>query len=582
MIRKTDVRFLLVLFLSCLYAGTSPAQQQNSVRQDKIFTSRQQQAEALYLEALLFIAPEQLPPSLRELDVPVKSATALSYSIRSLVDQFTHSQRELLQPFLSRPVLDTSLVSPSGRFRIHYDTSGNGAVSPLDEDNSGLPDYVEEVAAIFDHVYETEVNIVGLEPPPPDGGRDGPEYDIYISNLPNVYGWTNFETKTSDDPVRWISYMEIDNNYDHTPTRGLDGVRVTAAHEFFHMIQLGYIARDDDNDNRLDDIYLMEAGSTWMEDVVYDSINDYLNYLYSFFNAADRRFNYTAGLHMYGLCLWFHYLEANFSGPRIVSDVWDELVTAPGMEALDNVLSRNNSSFSAELANFYVWNYRTGTRADTVNYYEEGHLYPEVQITSQNGLRLDTTITARMAPTTARYYSLSRRDGYSLTLIPVNSGWQSAANTENEIEMTVVHGPPRNSYVDAGSDFQVTVTADSMETWGCFSVTEPAFVHTDLISAGPDTIETSEELLVYPNPFLPDKHFFMTVMFPSPSQHRRRVMIYNTSGQKILEGEAPSLSPSFRWDGKDAQGRSVASGVYLIVVIDENDDVSRARMMVVR
>ena len=54
----------------------------------------------------------------------IKCGLGLANQIRLNLGSFSHEQQEELKKILARPVLDTSIVSPSGKFRIHYDTTG--------------------------------------------------------------------------------------------------------------------------------------------------------------------------------------------------------------------------------------------------------------------------------------------------------------------------------------------------------------------------------------------------------------------------------------------------------------------------
>ena len=71
----------------------------------------------------------------------------------------------------------------------------------------------------------------------------------------------------------------MDNDYQegYYFVNDLDALRVTAAHEFNHAIQLSYGVHWDDQ-NPID-LYFIEMTSTWVEDVVYNDINRYLEYL---------------------------------------------------------------------------------------------------------------------------------------------------------------------------------------------------------------------------------------------------------------------------------------------------------------
>ena len=101
-----------------------------------------------------------------------------------------------------RPLNDTSVVSPSGKFRIHFDTTNVNGNQPFLYDANGqrIPNstraYVDSVAQVCDHVYHVEVDSFGYPPPPSDSGvGGGNEYDIYISPNPYYLGpvrlWRN-------------------------------------------------------------------------------------------------------------------------------------------------------------------------------------------------------------------------------------------------------------------------------------------------------------------------------------------------------------------------------------------------------
>ena len=87
--------------------------------------------------------------------------------------------------------------------------------------------------------------------------------------------------------VTTSSYLEIDNNFTdpgYKQTRGLDALRVTIAHEFHHAIQFGYYAKFDGS-------WWQESTSTWMEEVAYPHIDDYLQYLTYFLGEPQRALN---------------------------------------------------------------------------------------------------------------------------------------------------------------------------------------------------------------------------------------------------------------------------------------------------
>ncbi|NMB80524.1 MAG: hypothetical protein GYA14_01765, partial [Ignavibacteria bacterium] len=130
-------------------------------------------------------------------------------------NKFDPKQKEVLSSLLQRPQADTSFVTPSGKFRIHYKKTGFDA-----------PGYnLNDLAKAADSSYNYEVNILGYPPPPGDMGAGGDDrYDIYIANLGSgLYGYTELENELTND--RYTSFTVIDNDFSSQNTKGIDGAR---------------------------------------------------------------------------------------------------------------------------------------------------------------------------------------------------------------------------------------------------------------------------------------------------------------------------------------------------------------------
>ncbi|MEJ2627043.1 MAG: hypothetical protein P8078_00585 [bacterium] len=407
----------IILFLSIIvFWYNAAAQNFRATVKSQVKQQKLSQTDALFLQAVAMFAPEQLPPEYKSLNFEVqKCGFGLMAQINSNFVKFSTSQQASLQEFLDRPDLPFSIISPSSLFKIHYTITGSEAVPLEDADESGIPDYVEEVARTMDYNYQIEVLNIGLNEPPSDD-IDGPEWDVYIKNIPNYFGYTSFDTKISTNPNVWTSHMIIDNDYVHTQTTLLDGMRITTAHEFFHMIQLGYNFRNKD-------IFLMEVGSTWIEDVLYDEVNQYIEYLPAFLSSTNTAFDTFDGYHEYGLCLWFHFLQKRLHSIYFVTDIWEYITNYPAIQAVNQVLIDKGSNFDKELTLFYGWNYLTGSRADTLSYYPEGNTYPEISDSDLDGIynfSHDTTIAGSVVSTGAKYFKFNIVNGSSFILIPVN------------------------------------------------------------------------------------------------------------------------------------------------------------------
>lgn len=309
-------------------------------------------------------------------------ATPLFMEIRHNWDRFSAKTREVLKPYFERPTLEHTYDTP--HFKIHYDTQGDNAVPN--------EDWVESCAKVLEHVWDMEVNVLGYKAPPNDSlhplpinnGGDS-KYDIYLLSLDQqILGYTAWDSILWANPASWTSYIVLDNDYDDYGSRHtqLEWLQVTFAHEFFHAVQMGYDPFEHDPESGYS--YWMEMSATWMEDMVYDDVNDYLGYLSAFFDfpwLSLKTFRSEKDVHPYGSCVWPIYLSEKF-GRDIIKDIWEKCgevagdnviePSSDGKSATDKVLEARGSNFDDAFREFTVWNYFTADRARPNTFYSEG------------------------------------------------------------------------------------------------------------------------------------------------------------------------------------------------------------------
>ncbi len=265
------MKYLLIFFFS---TSLLSAQNSKQISEKKL--------DSLYNAIILLHNPETTIKGTNQIAIdqaPVKCGFGTIADVKTHFDSFTPEQQNSINQVLSRPELQTNKVSPSGIFRIHYDTTGNYVPDYFNGIKNTIQLSVDSLAIAFDSSYNYEVNILGYDAPPSDGteGGDG-LYDVYIKPV-NGYGYT--------EPVKLgPTYIVVDNKMNFY-TKGIHAARVTAAHEFHHAIQVGSYS-DNTSGNR----YYFEITSTAMEEFVYDSVNDYYGYLLGYFNKPDKRFTY--------------------------------------------------------------------------------------------------------------------------------------------------------------------------------------------------------------------------------------------------------------------------------------------------
>lgn len=364
--------------------------------------------------------------------------------IRAYLNLFTADQQKKLSELLERPATEKSIVSHSGKFRIHYFTRGDSIpkyVPSLNPDANA-----QLVAEAADSVYRFEIEYLNYPPPPDDNGRGGDDlFDIYIVNLnPGNYGFTLDDSPTGENT--FSSFIRIDNDFEGCYTKGVNACEVTVAHELFHSIQIGNYLYDYSSYR-----YFFELTATAMEDFVFDNVNDYYNYKNYFHNPSKPFYDYS-GSEGYGLAVWWIYLKEKF-GFDILKRQWELVRTNNPLWAIELSLQDYNTSFRDELNEFGVWSYYTGDRysMDADTKFREGEFYETVwlphpiEITNSN-----YSVQQSIKPLSNCFYPFvgKMNAGYNDTIISII--------TNGDVE-SAIYNP------DSYSSFQYTLHNSKFE-----------------------------------------------------------------------------------------------------------------------
>ena len=176
---------------------------------------------------------------------------------------------------------------------VNWVVTSRDAPSVVDANGNGRSDYIDDVFQVMDAVWSTEITVLGYRPPKSDAtSPDGfsawrtpesrPLFDIYILDLVGKTGGAALGYCTTDDPNILepgslyhgndaSAYCVLDNDYAEAWPRELEVLEATAAHEFFHAVQFAYNFDLDD--------WLAEATATWVEDEVFDDVDDNHTYV---------------------------------------------------------------------------------------------------------------------------------------------------------------------------------------------------------------------------------------------------------------------------------------------------------------
>jgi hypothetical protein len=280
-------------------------------------------------------------------------------------------------------------------FCVHWVAEGIDAPSLTDSNGDGVPNFVQQVLRIAEHVHEVENGKLGWREPKSDGrkgGRNG-KTDIYLSQIGGeLFGYAapdrSQATKEHPIPRRLHGYLVLDNDYSPFEFPGTDpaeDLKVTLAHEYTHILQFGYDA--------FQDPWFAESTATWMENEVYGGIDDYLRYVRRWVKRWDTPLT-ASSIKEYGSAVWNQWLARHY-GARIVRQAWARAIhTRPGgfsVNAYESAIrAAGHSDLGHDFAHFAaaVAEWRTGKG------FREGRLFPDMA--RQGRLPLDDRPLTRL------------------------------------------------------------------------------------------------------------------------------------------------------------------------------------------
>ncbi|HVW46736.1 MAG TPA: MXAN_6640 family putative metalloprotease [Solirubrobacterales bacterium] len=273
-------------------------------------------------------------------------------------------------------------------FCVHWAAIGVDAPNLARRDQDGIPDYVERVLAVAENVHHVENEVLGWREPLGDGTRGGghDKTDIYLTELAGeqVFGYTATDAALAPAgaaPKRRSAYLVLDNDYsrfDYPGTEPGRDLRVTLAHEYDHVLQYGYDAEDVERDP-----WFAESSAVWMEDQVYNGVNDYLRYVRRWAGTGRRTWMWRRPLTQgsmkeYGSAVWNEWLVHHYGRP-IVREAWADAAGArPAGFAVaayeEAIRAAGPSTFGRDFTRFAAdaSEWRTGIG------FRESYLYPDL------------------------------------------------------------------------------------------------------------------------------------------------------------------------------------------------------------
>lgn len=581
-------RFFYSLFLLGLLGFTalpSHAQQNPTVKaiQQAYEAQRLDRGTKLLYQLYAGLQPDRLPPAFRPAVAerqPIKCATPYLIEYRRNYEQFSDQSRTAIKRLIApeAAMAEERYTSPSGRFVVIYRTGGFDEVPAGDTNGNGIPDYVEWTAAAADSSWRHQVQHLGFVNPV-TGSTD--PYPIYIEDL-GADGFYGYTTTGDFRGYPNSTYIVINSQLDQpaftqndaaNPVRG--AVRVTVAHELKHAIQYANSRWYAGGPHSPHDLDWSEMDATLMEEIVYDPVNDYYNYIYdsdSIFEDPDHPVPVA-----YGGVTWMIYFAQQYE-PAFWVAVWrrigrryeavrnntaSDFLSMPDAVAL-TLQEGYNTGYGRSFARSHLWHYASGPVNATANFgFDEAAQYPAPTLNTLLAGRDSITVRQLLPALTARYFEIAGVQSIPGSIrIEVNSADSFASlgllayfNDGSTASRTVQSGADGRMVIHTGWEWEAVrkVGMTLANPSPSLGTTYTLKVESDI----PDRVILNQN---YPNPFSGQT----VIPLALPERMHVRIDIIDVAGRRVdtvIDEERPA---GFNAITYEAPG--LASGIYFIRV----------------
>ena len=238
------------------------------------------------------------------------------------------------------------------------------------------------------------------------------------------------------------------------------------------------------------------------------------------------------------------------------------MVEYPVLTAMDRVLQRNGSSFNNELSDYSIWNYFTGARSDSINYYPEGSHYDTVSYELDQYFTSDIIIPRNSNRLAFSYYNFYDTEyNNNITLIPVNLNQDLDSGSQSDFTFKLSRQSGDN-YNEIAYKFYVSFIRDNPSVWNLRAVITDAYGNIFI-----DSMAGEPVLGFGPNPFIVNKHTSFNVYYQLKCQSSVEIIIFSENGKKIKEFKIPHKTSGphkFSWDQAESGAFPGGSGVYIL------------------
>jgi len=312
---------------------------------------------------------------------------------------------------------------------------------------------------------------------------------------------------------------------------GISAMKITAAHEFHHAVQLVY---GEDQTT----FSLNEFSSTYMEYRLFPNTVDYIQFVKSLFaNLTRYTFgdgNYENG---YRYAIFGQYMHKQY-GDEALRRMWELIGKGnTGFAALDMVFQEHQSSLPKEWQHFVPWLYYTGHRSIEGQYFKQAKIFPQLKFF------IDTVFSSPSFSTSEALKSFEIR-AFRCRLAP-----EDPAKTNDTLDIIIASDDLKGAVAQSGNDRTMPYTILCTESFldGSKQIGTNKFYYSFFADSGHvvDSLFINRGYITnlinfcYPNPFRRD--FYSEMMFPAPVNaglgESVVLRVFNSAMQAVYESK---------------------------------------------
>lgn len=502
------------------------------------------------------------------------------------------SQEDFLLKTSQQQSFDKRVISPSGRFIFYYDTSGFHQLMGGDLNSNGINDYIDSAMVEMDQIYQLQFANANY----PIALAD--TIPVHFLNLGSgLYGATYYSSNSGFYPYQGKTIMEINTQLNTPPTKGMDMIRVTLAHEFHHVIQLAYgawLGSSGGVFTNVDFLFYYEMAATFFEEVHYDDINDYYFYLQNgvFQQPKSRALYKNNDIYMYSSALFFVWLRDRYglaNAVEIVHRINKKLPTKNPTSAMtEAVFEITDETLDDLWAEYALATLFTKTRHMPSVGFWEGDKYPTFNSLGTDTLKAGLTHTFTFDfPQTGFHV---RRFHYQGTDYPVafSSGNFQMFMTEGmSVKRDTVLLTFSNFQIIGGEQLSSTIYyAAEIKSKNPNSIIhgliyDPEFGKIlDIPILNKINIAVEKLPVVFPSPINLNKHPILSYRtFGIPEQKRFEFILYDISGKEVFRKNEKNTTHSISYN---LTQYSLSTGIYFYAIQVERGENFTGKIAIIK